>query len=51
MWEDILAALIKQELADETTLMLDSTTIKIHQHASGAKKGGITRELDGAEEA
>ena len=51
VWEDILAALIKQELADETTLMLDSTTIKIHQHASGAKKGGITREPDGAEEA
>lgn len=24
---------------DETTLMLDSTTIKVHQHASGAKKG------------
>ena len=23
---------------DETTLMLDSTTIKVHQHASGAKK-------------
>ena len=51
VWEDILAALIKQELADETTLMLDSTTIKIHQHASGAKKGGITRKPDGAEEA
>ena len=47
VWEDILAALIKQELVDETTLMLDSTTIKIHQHASGAKKGGITREPDG----
>ena len=28
---------------DETTLMLDSTTIKVHQHASGAKKGDIAR--------
>lgn len=29
---------------DETTLMLDSTTIKVHQHASGAKKGGDHEE-------
>ena len=49
IWEDILTALIAQDLVDETTLMLDSTTIKVHQHASGAKKGGITRKPDGAE--
>lgn len=24
---------------DETMLMLDSTTVKVHQHTSGAKKG------------
>ncbi|OUP09869.1 hypothetical protein B5F35_11875 [Anaeromassilibacillus sp. An200] len=30
-------------MVDETTLMLDSTTIKVHQHASGAKKGDIAR--------
>ena len=51
VWEDILAALIGQDLVDETTLMLDSTTIKVHQHASGAKKGVITRKPDEAEEA
>ena len=38
-------------LVDETTLMLDSTTIKVHQHASGAKKGDITRKPGGAGEA
>lgn len=36
VWEDILAALIKQ--------VLDSTTIKVHQHASGTKKGGYHEE-------
>ena len=49
VWEDILTALIEQDLVDETTLMLDSTTIKVHQHASGVKKGDITRKPDGAE--
>ena len=44
VWENILTALIEQDLVDETTLMLDSTTIKVHQHASGAKKGDITRK-------
>ena len=39
VWERILLALIEQDLVDETTLMLDSTTVKVHQHASGAKKG------------
>ena len=29
VWEDILTALIEQELVDETTLMLDSTTISV----------------------
>ena len=49
VWENILATLIEQDLVDETTLMLDSTTIKVHQHASGVKKGDITRKPDGAE--
>ena len=49
VWEDILTALIVQDLVDETTLMLDSTTIKAHQHASGVKKGDTTRKPDGAE--
>ncbi len=28
--------------------MLDSTTVKVHQHGSGAKKGAIMRKLDAA---
>ena len=51
VWENILTALIEQDLVDETTLMLGSTTIKVHQHASGAKKGDITKKLDGAGQA
>ena len=49
VWENILTALIEQDLVDETTLMLDSTTIKVHQHTSRGKKGDITRKPDGAE--
>ena len=51
VWENILTAPIEQDLIDEPTLMPDSTTIKVCQHASGAKKGDITRKPDGAEEA
>ena len=50
VWEHILSALIKQDLVDETTLMLDSTTVKVHQHASSGKKGDITKKPDGAGE-
>ena len=49
VWEDTLTAPMEQELVDETTLMLDSTTIKVHQHASGVKKGDATRKPDGVE--
>ena len=48
VWEQVLSALIKQDLVDETMLMLDSTTVKVHQHASGAKKGDTTKKPDGA---
>ena len=51
VWENILRTLTEQNLVDETTLRLDSTTIKVHQHASGAKKGDITRKPGGAGEA
>lgn len=37
-------------VVDETTLMLDSTTIKMRQHASGVKKGASTRQRGGAVE-
>ena len=43
VWDKVLSALIAEDLVDETTLMLDSTTIKVHQHASGAKKGAKKR--------
>ena len=40
VWENVLAQLIQQDVIDETTLMLDSTSIKVHQHTSSCKKGG-----------
>lgn len=43
VWERVLTALIEQDIVDETALMLDSTTIKVHQHASGVKKGQTTK--------
>ena len=50
VWEDVLTNLIQEDIVDETTLMLDSTTVKVHQHASGAKKGETTRPRDAAAE-
>lgn len=50
VWERIFHTLIAQDLVEETTLMLDSTTVKVHQHGSGAKKGATTRRPDGAGE-
>ena len=50
VWENILTALIEQDLVDETTLMLGSTTIKVRQHASGAKKGGYHEETGRSKE-
>ena len=37
VWENVLVQLIQQDIVDETTLMLDSTSIKVHQHASSCK--------------
>jgi len=37
VFEKVLAALISEDIVDETTLMLDSTIIKVHQHGSGKK--------------
>lgn len=48
VWEKALGTLIEQDIVEETTLMLDSTTIKVHQHASGVKKGAMTRKPDEA---
>ena len=48
VWERILSAQIEQDLVDETTLMLDSVAVKVHQHASVAKKGDTTKKPVGA---
>lgn len=48
VWERIPSAQIEQDLVDETTLMLDSVAVKVHQHASGAKKGDTAKKTDGA---
>ncbi len=50
VWEEVLKALIEQDLVDETTVMLDSTTVKVHQHGNGAKKGAARRKSDAAGE-
>lgn len=50
VWEKAFHALIARDLVDETTIMLDSTTVKVHQHGSGAKKGAAMRERDAAGE-
>ena len=45
VWANLPASLIKQDIVDETTLMIDSTINKVHQHGSGkkgaAKPGGV----------
>ncbi len=48
VWEKLFTALIEQDIVDETALMLDSTTIKVHQHGSGSKKGSMKRKPDEA---
>lgn len=51
VWDRLLAELIARDLVDETTLILDSTTTKVHQHASGVKKGALTKQRGAAGEA
>ena len=48
VWKRILFILIGQDLVDESTLMLDSTAVKVHQHGSGAKKEDTTKKPAGA---
>ena len=48
VWENVLTNLIQQDIVDETTLMLESTTIKVHQHGSCAKKGAKMSSPDAA---
>ena len=49
IYETVFHALIRQDLMDETAVMLDSTTVKVHQHGGG-KKGVIMRKPDVAGE-
>ena len=44
VWENVLAQLIQQDIVDETTFMLDSTSMKVHQHASSSKKGAAANQ-------
>lgn len=44
VWEKLFVVLIEQDIVDESALMLDSTTIKVHQHASGVKRGNTTKK-------
>ena len=46
IWEKVLEALIARDIVDETTLMLDGTIVKVHQHGSGAKKGLNTQPVE-----
>jgi Transposase and inactivated derivatives len=43
-WERAFHTLVAQNLVDETTVMLKSTTVKVHQHGSEAKKRGYNEE-------
>ena len=47
VWEKLLIELIAQDIVDDSTLMLDSTTIKVHQHAAGGQKKGSTAKQQG----
>ena len=37
VWEALFKTLIEEDIVDDTTLMIDSTIIKVHQHGSGKK--------------
>jgi transposase len=43
LWDAMLEALNATEAAQSSVQMIDSTIVRAHQHASGAKRGLITR--------
>jgi len=43
VWDKILTALIKDDIVDDTTLMLDSTIIKVHQHVPARRRAHEVR--------
>ncbi len=46
----VLSGLIAEDIVDETILILDSTTVKVHQHGNGVKNGIIAKKQGEAEE-
>ena len=44
IWEKVFNELIKDDIVDYENLMIDSTIIKVHQHANGVKKGHQNQE-------
>ena len=48
VWQKLLVALIADDIVDDTTLMLDSTIIKVHQHGAG-KKGAMKQVEESAD--
>ncbi len=42
LWDVLLEALAESGAVPDTVQMVDSTIVRAHQHASGAKKGGLT---------
>ena len=49
VWHRVFQAIKEQDIVDETTLMIDSTTVKVHQHGAGGVKKG-SRKPDAAAE-
>jgi transposase len=45
LWERIFTYLTQEK--DEESIMIDSSIIRAHQHAAGAKKGEAIKPLDG----
>jgi len=43
VWQEMLTALINEDLVDDTSLMLDSTIIKVHQHVPARRRAHEVR--------
>jgi transposase len=44
VWDVMLAALAESEVSDNTTQMIDSTIVRVHQHGAGGR-GGFTETV------
>ena len=45
MWDVILEALNESGEGQDTVQMIDSTIVRAHQHAAGAKKGVLRAKI------